>query len=337
MLVLETFMTKKETTIVYFELINRLYSINYSSLRYYEQMKKQLESSDGFKFAMPLQKQESWIERKMQDINDLRSTYFEGYREANEMSRENFLVLDADLEKSKKLLLFIYNIWFEKECSFEDLFDGFLCKSPELLELLYIFEMKPFKTNESAIIHLANAYSSYIANLFYKTMTSSMKDIIDQLDNDFNSNGIPSIYRGIIKKNTVKKVSADQLKQIRKDVESFYNQLKSIKTKKYSGDAYTHSMATNKYLELDCFLEQVENRLKSANTDAMNFISNKIVEGTMDFLTGTPKVEKPVVSEIYVTDLELNYIEYLKEMLNFALASLKENKTQVEKQKGETQ
>ena len=197
--------------------------------------------------------------------------------------------------------------------------------------------MKPFKTNESAIIHLVNAYSSYIANLYYKMLTQSMEDIIDQLNNDFNSNGIPTLYRGIIKKNRVKKFSREELKKFRQDVESFNKQLKSIKTKKYSGDAYTHSKAKDKYFELDLFLEQIENRFKSANTDAINFLSNKIVEGTMDFLTGTPKVERPVVNEIYVTDLELNYIEYLKEMLNFALASLNENKINLDKQKGETQ
>jgi hypothetical protein len=59
----------------------------------------------------------------------------------------------------------------------------------------------------------------------------------------------------------------------------------------------------------------------------------------MDYLTGSTLDKKPAVDEIYVTDLELNYIDYLKEMLEFGLASLKENKNQKQenKEKGETQ
>ena len=85
------------------------------------------------------------------------------------------------------------------------------------------------------------------------------------------------------------------------------------------------------------FLEQLELRLKSANTDAINNVSFKIVEGAMDFLTKTPKVKKPAIREIYVTNLELNYIDYLTEMLKFGLEGLKEHKFSEEKQKGETQ
>lgn len=331
-------MTKKETTIAFYALINRLYSINYSSLRIYEQRRKNFNAKD-FKFAMPFQKSESWVDAKMNDINDLRSVFFEGYNEAEEQNREHFILIDNELEKSKELLQFIHNTWYEKEGSFEDIFDGFLCKSPELLELLYIFEMKPFMTNDSAVMHLVDAYSSYIGNLFYKTITQSMRDVVGQLQNDFNFNGTPSLYNGIIQKDSVLKLPAEKLKEKRQQIEDLHKQIKSIKPKKYSGDAYTHEMCTNKYLELDVFLNQLEQRLKSANTDIVNNLKNRIVEGTMDYLTGSTLDKKPAVDEIYVTDLELNYIEYLKEMLEFGLASLKENKQQKQenKEKGETQ
>lgn len=331
-------MTKKETTIAFYALINRLYSINYSSLRIYEQRKQTFNAKD-FKFAMPFQKSESWVDAKMNDVNDIRAAFFENYNEANEQNREHFILIDNELEKSKELLQFIHNTWYEKEGSFKDIFDGFLCKSPELLELLYIFEMKPFMTNDSAVMHLVNAYSSYIGNLFYKTITQSMIDIVDQLHNDYNSNGTPSLYNGIIQNDSVLKISCDKLKEKRQQIESLHKELKSIKTKKYSGDAYTQSMCTNKYLELDVFLGQLEQRVKSANTDVINNMKNRIVEGTMDYLTGSSLDKKPTVNEIYVTDLELSYIEYLKEMLEFGLASIKENKSekQENKQKGETQ
>ena len=79
-------MTKKETTIAFYALINRLYSINYSSLRIYEQRRKNFNAKD-FKFAMPFQNSESWVDAKMNDINDLRSVFFEGYNEAEEQNR----------------------------------------------------------------------------------------------------------------------------------------------------------------------------------------------------------------------------------------------------------
>ena len=331
-------MTKKEATIVYYELINRLCSINYSSLRIYEQRKQKFEK-EGFKFGMPFEKQESWVDAKMSDINSYRANFFENYNKANEQNREHFILIDNELEKSKEILQYIHNVWYEKDSSFEEIFDGFLCKSPELLELAYIFEMKPFMTNDSAVMHLVNAYSSYIANLFYKTITQTMVDVIDQLNNDFNSNGTPSLYNGLIKNDNVKKLSVEQIKAKRQQIENLQKELKSIKPKKYSGDAYTHSMCTNKYLELDIVVGQLELRLKSSNTDIVNNLANKIVEGTMDRLTGSKTDKKTEVKEIYVTDLEMSYIEYLIEMLEFGLASLKENKAekQENKQKGETQ
>lgn len=331
-------MTKKDTTIAFYALINRLYSINYSSLRVYEQRRKNFNASD-FKFAMPHEKAETWVDAKMSDINGIRAAFFENYNEANEINREHFILIDNELEKSKELLKFIHNVWYEKDGSFEDIFDGFLCKSPELLELLYIFEMKPFMTQDSAVLHLVDAYSSYIGNLFYKTITQSMLDIVDQLQNDFNSNGTPSLYSGVIKNNNVLKISVDRIRERRQQIEALHKELKSIKPKKYSGNAYTHSMCTNKYLELDVFLGQLEQRVKSANTDVVNTVSNKIVESTMDYLTGYRLDKKPEVNEIYVTESELSYIDYLKEMLEFGLASLKENQQQKQenKEKGETQ
>ena len=331
-------MTKDEATIIYFELINRLYSINYSNLRIYEQRKQKFEN-EGFKFGAPYGKMPSWVDSKMEDINRFKADFFARYNEANEKNHERFILIDNNLERAKEWLLYVYNTCYEKECSFEDVFDGFLCKSPDLLELLYMFEMKPCITNSPAVLHLVSGYTSYLECLFEKTVTSSMLDIVDQLSNDFNSNGTPSLYSGIIRKDNVLKISAEKIKARRQYIESVKKQLKEIKPQKYSGEAYTHEMSSNKCKSLDVFWGQIESRLKSANTDVIKSISDKIVEGAMDFLTGTPKPVKPTVNEIYVTDLEMSYIDYLIEMLEFGLASLNENKSEKkeDKQKGETQ
>lgn len=329
-------MNKKDATLAFYVLINRLYSINYSSLRVSEQQKAKAMSEE-FRFKMPFEQTESWLDAKMIDLSSMRNTFFENYNEANVENVEYFDIIDKELEKSKEALMLMHNIWFEQNGSFEDIFDGFLCKSPKLLELICIFEMQPFMTNDKAVMNIVDTYSTYIVNLFYKTITHSMIDIVQQLGNDFNSNCTPSLYRGIIGNNNIVMLSAEKLKEIRKGVEETHKKIKAIKTKKHSGKAYTQNMAENKYLELDVFVGQLEQRLKSANTDIFNDVKSRIVEGTIDFLTGSGSIERPVVNEIYATKLELNYIEYLREMMDYALAVVSESSKTDKKEKGQTE
>ena len=68
-------MNKNKTKIVYYELINRLYSISYTALRFYEQRKIQA-SSENFQFKMPYQNKVSWTDTKMEGLNNLREEFF---------------------------------------------------------------------------------------------------------------------------------------------------------------------------------------------------------------------------------------------------------------------
>ena len=331
-------MNNNKTKIVYYELINRLYSISYTALRFYEQRKIQA-SSENFQFKMPYQNKVSWTDTKMEGLNNLSEEFFRNYHVANEKNRQIFILSENEFERSKELLQYYHNVLFDKNCEFEEIFDGFLCKQKELLEFLYVCEMKPLMTNNIDIVRLVRAYCSYIEKLFDKTIVQSMFDVIGQLNNDFNSNGTPSLYSGIIQNDNVLKLSAEKLKEQLQQIESYYKELKSIKPDKFSGDAYTHDMCMNKCKELNAFVGQLEQRLKSANTDVNNGSADRIIENTMDFFTGTPKIKRAVIDEIYVTELELNYIQYLKEMLEFGLASLKESQQQKQENKeiGETQ
>jgi len=314
----------------FYTLVNRLYSINYSSLRISQQIRSKY-SAENFKFSMPFQSSETWADAKMRDICSMRETFFVNYNNINIQNKEQYDIIDSELEKSKEYLLYVYNVIFGKESSFEDVFDGFLCKAPDLLGYIYMFEMQPCITNNPDIKYLVDAYTTYMSNLFYKTTIKSMQDLISQLNNDFNSSGAPSLYKGIIQNEDVLKISAEKLSEIRKQVEDLYKQVKAVKTKKYSGKAYTQAMAMSKYAQLDLFLKQLESRLKSANEDVVNNLPNRVVEETMDFLTGFKLDKKPEVSEIYVTKLEMSYVKYLKEMISFALEVLKENESRKEK------
>lgn len=329
-------MSKKIPAIAIYTWVNQMCSINYSSLRVYEQIKKQF-SADDFKFAMPFEKSGSWADAKMTDVNSIRERFLKNYYETDSQSKEQYTIIDNEVEKSKEYLQYVYNVLYENEKSFDEMFDGFLCKVPDLLEFVCILEMQPLLTNNPNVKHLIDAYSTYISNLFYQTITQSTRSVVEQLSNDFNRNGTPSLYKGIIENSDVVVVSEDKLKTMRKEIESTHKEIKSKKTRKYSGLAYTQAMADNKYKELDLFLGQLEDRLKAANTDVVNTLSNKIVEGTMDYLTGFKLDKKPEVKEIYATRQELNYIDYLRQMMNYALFVINENTMQENKQKGEAQ
>lgn len=333
-------MTNNEAIVVFYNLINKLYSINYSSLKVYEQGKAH-SSPEKFRFKDFQSPQEfimnqtnfSWLDSKMSDLNELRESFFENYTQANSKNVEHFKIINEELESSKETLRFMYNIWFDKQDSFEDIFDGFVCKSPELLKLISMTEMQPCVIKNPAISQILAVYSIYQSNLYYKTITQSVFDIIEQLSYDFNSNGTPSLYKGIIQNNDVVTISAKEIKNLRKLIDDLKAQIKSSKTKKHSGTAFTQNMALNKYSDANMFLEQIEKRLKSANTDAIDYLANKIVEGVMDFITGSTLEQKLVVDQIYVTKLELSYIEYLTEMMKHGIELLKENKKQESKEK----
>ena len=79
-------MAKKNATIVYYEMINRLYSINYSSLRMYEQNRAKMQKEE-FRFKMPYEIKESWVDAKISDINSIRAQFFEAFNDSNEKNK----------------------------------------------------------------------------------------------------------------------------------------------------------------------------------------------------------------------------------------------------------
>ncbi len=326
-------MADKKSIEAFYSLINSLYSLNYSGLKFSKQYKKQYETK-GFEFSMPFFKKESWIDAKLGDVNEKREEFFAKYYEIDSESQEQYKIIDDELEKSKDYLQYIYCMMFRKLCSFEEIFDGFLCKAPDLLGYIYMFEMQPCVTNNPDVKKLMKAYSTYTSNLYYKTITSTLVDMIEQLASEFNSIGTPNFSYGFIQNEKIVKISADKIREMRKNADELHGEIDSHKPKKHSGNAYTKSMATEKYKKLNIILRQLEERLKSANTDFFHDITNRVVETTMDYLTGVGLDKKPEVSEIYVTKQELNYIEYLTEMIKYALAVLNE-KTKDDKQKGD--
>lgn len=326
-------MNNKDAVIAFYTLINRLYSIKYSAQRISNQRKLK-QQSGKFTFKDPHNPRSSWIDAKQNDIARMREEFFSNYNEANAQNVEYFSVIDEELERSKETLMAIHNIFFEKDMLFEEIFDGFICKSPEFLEFLKIIDLQSFVTNDESLVHLADAYTTYMQNLFYHTITHSMSDIIQQLANDVSPYGALTLYNGIIDNDALTIVSASKLKEYRKIIEDQYRPIKKAKQpKKDSIWLAKYNTAASKYFEADVFLLQLEERLKAANTDIINNMSNRIVEGAMDFLTGTPSAEKPEITEIYASKLELSYISYLIKTLELAKQNFDEYVNIDEKQK----
>lgn len=325
-------MNNKDAIIAFYTLVNRLYSINYSAMRISAQRNPK-ESAAKFKFDSKSPKQ-FWIDAKLKDISSLREEFFTNYFAANKQNVEYFSIVDEELENSKNTLMQIHNIFFETEMPFEEIFDGFVCKSPELFEFLKIIDTQPFCTNDPSLVHLADAYTTYIKNLFYHTIVHSMMDNIEQLANDVNTYGVPTLYNGVIQNDTLTTISADKLKEYRAQIEEKHRALEKVKIpKKNKALLSKYNIAIAKYFETDVFLVQLEERLKAANTDIVNTLSNKIVEGTMDLLTGAKTDEKLKIDKVYATKLELSYLEYLAKMFGVTFEQFNAFVAEEEKQK----
>ena len=325
-------MENKDAISAFYALINRLYSINYSALRLSKQRNSQ-DIANNFTFKKPMESRVSWIDAKLRDIASLRSQFFYSYNNSNRSNIEYFNIIQEEFERSKEVLKYMHNVWYDKNDSFEEIFDGFLCKSPELAELISLAETQPFVTDNESIFHIVNAYSTYIQNSFYKMIIDSMAEIVEQLEGDVSEYAVPTLYTGIIKNENITTISSEQIANIRKKIDQHFSAMKKIKQQTNPAFLTFQNVALAKYTSADMFISQLEKRVKSSNTDVVNTLTNKIVEGAMDFLTGTKRAEKPIVVNVYVTKQELNYIEYLTKMLDLAMENFTYFAKTEEKQK----
>lgn len=311
-------MNNKDAVIAFYTPINRLYSINYSATRIFSQRESK-KNAEQYKFNNHSTK-EDWIDAKLDHIADIRHFFFKSYYPSINENLKFLKILKIELEKSKKELQEHHNSFFKKDMPFEEIFDNFVCKSPKMAEFLKIIDMQSFVTNNKNLADLAHAYVYYMTNLFYYTVVSSMLDNVEQLEKDISENGVPTLYNGIPQNERVSTISIKELKQVRTQIEQAHNILKKEKKHKNNNTRnLSLQTALSKYLEANAFLTQLEERLKFANTDAESSLTNKIVEGALDFFTKSKIKNATVISNIYVTKLELSYMEYITNSLNIAM------------------
>lgn len=323
-------MKNNDSIITFYKLINRLYSINYSCERIALQI-QELNKSKEFSFKMPGPKNTSWTDAKLIDLVSIRNEFIDYYNKSLNSSSVHFTIVDEQLELAKSTLVDIFNIYYDKKISLEDIFNDFICKDSKFKKLIRTYETTEYIPTDENTFNLINAYANYISCLFFKMIKQTMIDIVEQLSNDINSNGIPSLYKHIIHNSNITTMTQKDIKSLEDKIDKFYKELRSIKVSKYDREnVVKYNLSTEKYYEMDCILHQLQTRLKSANTDAVTSITNKIIEPTIDFLTGTSKISL-TIDEIYVSKLEKNYLLYLEELINYSIENINKNESSNER------
>lgn len=320
--------------------INYIYSLNYSCLRISSQDTKPTQNEVyGRNEIFNKSAKDSWVQKKLNDVTHVRNNLLSGLDQTLASHAENIKILRAALEETKEKLTLIYNIWFETNKSIDDLFDGFVCKDPELSKLTRELDTKStFSTDESAIMHLMNFYAEYIDRLFKNMVLETYYEITSNIRGDINGYGRPTMYYGqnsnpnlvtlskkdidslyetaaTIGKNLAAAVSAKQKEvsklqaKSKKKSETITNE-EIVRLKTQIADLTVSSKTIAEAVEM---LDEFKLRLAAANKDIETSSMNPFVEGFMDLMSGINifSEKKPEIKTIYAHKLEMNYLQYL--------------------------
>ena len=308
----------KDNIIPLYRFINHIYSVNYSAQRIYDQSKK-ANADETAAFS------QNWTSSKINDVAEARTNFLTIFSNAKKQSLENLDKLKEQLELSSSNFLKLVNFYYGKQLTFDELFDGFVCKEKNLAELINQFESQIYIAEDQDTLNFVASYAYYIDCLFSSMLSNTTIDIVDQLSQDINNNGVPAFYKGIINNPNVMKLQTSDLKNLMEKTVKYANELHKIKPPKEKDKTnfnISYNKTAQKYYDLEFFINQLLYRHDSANTDSNDSTINKFVESTIDFISGTKK-EQPYVSEIYVSKLEMNYISYLQNILDYAIPKLK--------------
>lgn len=337
--------------------LNYLLSINYTCLRISSQDTPPATSgvfsgSDVFNRSMS----EKWVSRKLEDVSRMRNSMVNGVIESIGDQQENLTILNNELQKSKDYLLKIYNIWYECDKKFEEVFDGFCCLDPEFKKLIKAYETHAaFVTTEQSIAYLMDAYNNYMSMLERYSTLVAFQEITDAISKEFTNFGRPSIFYSknnnpnleTLAINDIEEIVTNSkipLKNIEKEIKETNKEIillyKKYKKRKVSDDMkkeikssvsnlktklFDLNVKHNIASELIDMSKQLKLRLESASSDVKLSALNNIVEGIMDFISGVDNSRKPNKSNIsvYVHKLELNYIKYLHNLLDSSFVPAK--------------
>lgn len=333
-----------------YDSVNYLYRMNYTCLRVSEQCRRNRPETTAMVyssrdvFGKNKSFSETRLDNKLASIAKIRNAAFSGYAQMSQENNKNLQTIREALDVYKERFILIYNICFETNKKFDDLFDGFVCKEPELAKLVNQFETQAvFVTDAAEIMHLLSAYYDYYVTLAKIMEVEAFFEISNTLSDELNSSGYPSCFFGKPRSPKIVKLS-------RQDVNSFFdkataimsgidNQIKAKntelvsyyknarRTKKYGeaqelitkvkSELFELNSHKNKCQELLDFCIMLKQRFEHANKNINDSKFEHFCEGLADVLTGInifgPE-NQTRVHQIYAHSLELNYLRHMFEL-----------------------
>ena len=327
--------------------LNKLYSANFSCRRISKQDTTNISSgvhtgSEIFSRSTS----ERWVSKKLEDISDLRNHISSDLESAIFDEKDAYILMEHSLNECIDSLVTIYNLYFETEKTYDDLFDGFVCKDETLSKYIESYDLQStFITPNPEVMYMMNTYDYYMDMLEKNMVLTALKEISEKLTSDISRYGMPVKNANNNENPNITTLDKEDLDIMfrfsRKISKSITSEEKSLnkkliplyRKKKKKNVTYKDKCeidreiskiktlifnANTKHKKCDefiSFLNELKERFECANKDYFSHPISTITEGICDVLAGTPR-KKIKVDEFYIHSLELSFIDYFITLLS---------------------
>lgn len=353
-------MKNEQTISLVYKPINLLYSLNYTCAR----ISKQNETTDQhgniytrndvFAENQPV----DWIQQKLDDAALNRNNMIHYFRDCFPKNDPALTMFKSSVDDTIKTMMDNYNAYYDKNATLNDVFDGFICKDKNFAKLIFQYETNSaFEYPDTDTMQLLSSYQNFINSLIQFMTIDAFETICNTLIDEVTEYGKPTIsfckshnnnltalnkkdlefYQS--KANNYKKSIIEATNKKNKETITLYKSRK--KRKALSNEDFSNQInflrhelfdlitATTNCESILLLVEELNKRFESANSNFKTEKKYAFMENFMDIIAGfKPSNTKNgfMVDTIYVTKLELDYIDYLFSMLkNFTPESTKSN------------
>ena len=336
--------------------INTLYSANFTCLRIQHQdWSYEQEHKNNVYTRKDVFERKTignfWVDRKLKDAANNRNLMLANLREHFGPNDPEIFKFKQAFQDIKDTLLQIYNIWYDQNKTFDQLFDGFICKDKEFAKLIFDYETNSvFASPHIEVMHLMAAYQNYVDTLVKFMTIQAFGEITHALEMDVTEHGTPSLFYGkgynarvleeitndklqkyFDKATAIKKRIIEETNARNKDVVTLCkikrkpNRYRNVNVADLTEqidtlrkELFDLITVANRCESLLLLIKELDKRFISANTNYESCKSNDFCENMLDFLSGVkPSNTKDgyCVKSVYVSKLELNCLEYMFDLL----------------------
>lgn len=351
------------------ELINTLYSLNYSCLsstNYIEPTVQIIRSEDVFKKHNVSGGIKSYIENKNKEkikkIAEIKNNFFENVFETLKEESGNISIIKNKMESLKKEIADIYNLEFHDNKKPEQLIDGFNIIDKRLSSLMSAFyydNSQNCVAFKHSTIELLSSYSAYTTLLGTYMDLQTISEIAKNLRKDVSQNGYKNLDFGISSSDSLMSLTQEDIKKLSTRANGYLSDIdKEIKTaninlirnkrqqkkknSKNSNELFEensrlvfelHNLNNERNVIQDLvnFVKVFEDRFKAANTDYIySKNSVKLLGKVYDFLTGITFIKNNKPVNVDSIYIHKLEINYYRYLLNKVL-EIKANKEKEKK------